>query len=86
LPSNFLTTSSQTLITEEEEVTQDDKDAWYLRKLEGGLFTLQNVDYILAWIAMEDDGVSETALRILVSHQTSILDSNASYPDAGSKK
>lgn len=30
---------------------------FYLRRLDGGLFTLQTVDYILAWIAMEDDGV-----------------------------
>ena len=29
----------------------------YLRRLDGGLFTLQTVDYILAWIIMEDDGV-----------------------------
>lgn len=34
------------------------QDLWYLRRLEGGLFTLQTVDYILAWLAMEDDGVS----------------------------
>lgn len=32
-------------------------DLWYLRRLEGGLFTLQTVDYILAWVTMEDDGV-----------------------------
>lgn len=35
-----------------------DKNLWYLRRLDGGLFTLQTVDYILAWIIMEDDGVS----------------------------
>ena len=33
------------------------QDLWYLRRLDGGLFTLQTVDYILAWVAMEDDGV-----------------------------
>lgn len=33
------------------------EDLWYLRRLDGGLFTLQTVDYILAWIVMEDDGV-----------------------------
>lgn len=42
----------------EEDEDEDDK---YLRKLEGGLGGLQQVDYILAWICMEDDGVS-TAL------------------------
>jgi beta-catenin-like protein 1 len=38
-------------------VTSEEEDMWYLRRLDNGLFTLQNVDYILAWIAMEDDGV-----------------------------
>ena len=33
------------------------EDLWYLRRLDGGLYTLQTIDYILAWIVMEDDGV-----------------------------
>jgi len=37
----------------------DSEDAIYLRRLDGGLFTLQTVDYILAWLMMEDDGVSQ---------------------------
>lgn len=36
----------------------EDEDLFYLRRLDGGLFILQTLDYILAWIAMEDDGVS----------------------------
>lgn len=43
---------------EGEKLTEDEEVMWYLRRLDGGLFTLQTVDYILAWIAMEDDGVS----------------------------
>lgn len=35
----------------------DLEDTLYLRRLDGGLYTLQTVDYILAWIIMEDDGV-----------------------------
>jgi beta-catenin-like protein 1 len=42
----------------EAEADEDQEVAWYLRRLDGGLFTLQTVDYIIAWIAMEDDGVS----------------------------
>ncbi|KAI6035421.1 hypothetical protein F5J12DRAFT_793305 [Pisolithus orientalis] len=38
-------------------VEPEHEDLWYLRRLDGGLFTLQTVDYILTWIAMEDDGV-----------------------------
>lgn len=37
-----------------------EEDRWYLSRLDGGLFQLQTVDYILAWIAMEDDGVRIT--------------------------
>ena len=43
---------------------------WYLRRLDGGLFTLQTVDYILAWISMEDDGVRFlNEVRLLETHQ-----------------
>lgn len=43
------------------------EDLWYLRRLDGGLFTLQTVDYILAWIAMEDDGVSTLSVHASTS-------------------
>lgn len=39
-------------------IDPEDQNMFYLRRLDGGLFTLQTLDYILAWIAMEDDGVS----------------------------
>lgn len=39
-------------------IDPEDQNTFYLRRLDGGLFTLQTLDYILAWIAMEDDGVS----------------------------
>lgn len=35
-----------------------DEDERLLERLENGLATLQQADYILAWICMEDDGVS----------------------------
>lgn len=41
-----------------EEIGTDETDLWYLRRVDGGLFTLQTVDYILGWVCMEDDGVS----------------------------
>jgi beta-catenin-like protein 1 len=40
-----------------EKIGVEEEDAWYMRRLDGGLYTLQTVDYILAWIVMEDDGV-----------------------------
>lgn len=45
---------------EVESIGPEMDDLWYLRRLEGGLFTLQTVDYILGWICMEDDGVCTT--------------------------
>lgn len=41
-----------------EEIGEVEEDRWYLQQLDGGLYTLQTVDYILAWICMEDDGVN----------------------------
>lgn len=40
---------------EAEEMDDDEK---YLNKLDKGLFSLQLADYIVAWLCMEDDGVS----------------------------
>jgi beta-catenin-like protein 1 len=44
---------------------EDDIEMWYLRRLDGGLFTLQTVDYILGWICMEDDGVSHATILMV---------------------
>jgi len=57
-------TEMQEYEAEGEKLTEDEEVMWYLRRLDGGLFTLQTVDYILAWIAMEDDGVSNFFARV----------------------
>ncbi|KAL1699006.1 Catenin-beta-like protein [Schizophyllum commune] len=44
---------------------KEEEDLWYLRRLDGGLFTLQTVDYILAWVVMEDDGIRDHVERML---------------------
>ncbi|KZT62220.1 DUF1716-domain-containing protein [Calocera cornea HHB12733] len=41
------------------EMGEDEEIVWYLRRLESGLDVLQLVDYIGAWISMEDDGVGQ---------------------------
>ncbi|GAA97784.1 uncharacterized protein L969DRAFT_100397 [Mixia osmundae IAM 14324] len=45
-----------------------DEDDEYFRRLEAGLFTLQLVDYVIAWIVMEDDGIQEH-VRLLLSRK-----------------
>ena len=49
-----------------EEITEEDEDEWYIRRIDAGLSVLQSVDYILAWIVMEDDGVSLPSLFDLI--------------------
>jgi beta-catenin-like protein 1 len=50
-------------LSENGEATSS--DSTYIRRLEGGLFTLQTLDYILAWLIMEDDGVRNEISFIL---------------------
>lgn len=51
---------------EEGEDDEDNADMWELRRMDGGLFTLQTVDYLLGWICMEDDGVSSSRIDCVV--------------------
>jgi len=62
------------LVADGEEITSDEEDTWYLRRLESGLFTLQTVDYILAWVAMEDDGIRAHLLQMLDRKSLSMQD------------
>lgn len=54
------------MLDETDDSTLDTEDSFYIRRLENGLFTLQTVDYILAWLLMEDDGV-----RLINYHESS---------------
>jgi len=51
------------MIAEGEKPGEEEEALWYLRRLDGGLFTLQTVDYVLAWSTMEDDGVGRTCTQ-----------------------
>lgn len=71
-----------------EEIGGEEEDAWYLRRLDGGLYTLQMVDYILAWILMEDDGVCFATLgliymSLLIGYRITLADSCARKTDVG---
>ncbi|KAI0307175.1 DUF1716-domain-containing protein [Multifurca ochricompacta] len=57
-----------------KEIGSEDHDVWYLRQLDGGLYTLQTLDYILAWIAMEDDGIRAHMRQMLNRRNKSFLD------------
>ncbi|WWD22882.1 hypothetical protein CI109_107377 [Kwoniella shandongensis] len=51
-----------------EEVTDIEETEWYLRRMDAGLSSLQNADYVLAWVCMEDDGAM-THARLLLSRK-----------------
>lgn len=42
----------------QEEIDEETEAEWFLRRAEAGLSALQNADYVLGWVCMEDDGVS----------------------------
>ncbi|CAE6394781.1 unnamed protein product [Rhizoctonia solani] len=46
------------LLAAGEDVTGME-DLFLLRRLDGGLFTLQTIDVLLAWVIMEDDGIKQ---------------------------
>ena len=48
----------QVMEANQEEIGDDEEAEWYIRRMDAGLSSLQNADYILAWMCMEDDGVS----------------------------
>ncbi|EJU06016.1 DUF1716-domain-containing protein [Dacryopinax primogenitus] len=62
------------LATEGEEMGDDDEVVWYLRRLESGLDVLQLVDYIGAWISMEDDGARARFQELLNKKGKSFAD------------
>ena len=76
----------QELLAENEEIGPEEEDMWYLRRLDGGLFTQQTVDYILAWIAMEDDGVRHLSLSSPQYDTHALPGSNAHSTNDGTEE
>ncbi|SCV72575.1 BQ2448_4112 [Microbotryum intermedium] len=58
----------------DDEFGEMDEDELYLEKLERGLFSLQLIDNILAWMTMEDDGAKEHILMMLARKDKSFDD------------
>ena len=47
-------------------------DEWESRRLDAGLFCLQTIDVILAWLVAEDDGASKRIQSLLADHDESL--------------
>ena len=52
-------------VTEDEDERAELEGEWLVRRLEGGMFSLQMVDVCLAWLVAEDDGAKEKVHDLL---------------------
>lgn len=60
-----------------EEDKEDSADAFLSRRLDAGLYNLQTVDVILAWLLAEDDGARDTIVQQLAAQGRSLADITA---------
>ncbi|CCM01593.1 uncharacterized protein FIBRA_03653 [Fibroporia radiculosa] len=67
-------TEKKELLDDNQELGPEQEDLWYLQRLNGGLFTFQTVDYILAWVVMEDDGIRTHVQNMLGRRNRSLQD------------
>ena len=64
-------------IKEEQRGMGDDEkeeaaDEWFSRRLDAGLFCLQTIDVILAWLIAEDDGAREKVHALLADRDETV--------------
>ncbi|KAI8624960.1 DUF1716-domain-containing protein [Xylariaceae sp. FL1651] len=51
---------------------EDMADDWFSRRLDAGLFSLQTVDVVLAWLVAEDGGAKRTIQKLLADRDESL--------------
>jgi beta-catenin-like protein 1 len=49
----------------DEDEREEMADEWFSRRLDAGLFCLQTIDVILAWLIAEDDGARKKIQALL---------------------
>ena len=52
-------------------------DEWLSRRLDAGIYVLQTIDVILAWLVVEDDGIRSKVERLLADRDESLKDIRA---------
>jgi beta-catenin-like protein 1 len=50
------------MLANKEEIGEEEEGEWYIRRMDAALSALQNADYVLGWVCMEDDGVGPLSL------------------------
>ncbi|KAG8681032.1 hypothetical protein FRC09_017804, partial [Ceratobasidium sp. 395] len=76
LTDREITAEKKELLAQGED-PESAEDLFLLRRMDGGLFTLQTVDVLLAWVIMEDDGAKQHAEMLLGRRGKSIKDIEA---------
>jgi len=70
---------------ERDDIAKDELDAyadeWLSRRMDAGLFGLQSVDVILAWVVAEDDGARKSAETVLKEKGMSLSDVRKTLED-----
>ena len=56
------------------EEVEEMADEWFSRRLDAGLFCLQMVDVILAWLVAEDDGARKKIVKLLAERDEGLAD------------
>ena len=62
--------AEQTSLSAEER--EDMADEWFSRRLDAGLFSLQTLDVVLAWLVAEDGGARKTIQKLLADRDESL--------------
>ncbi|KAJ3577890.1 hypothetical protein NPX13_g2676 [Xylaria arbuscula] len=62
--------AEQTQLSTEER--EDMADEWFSRRLDAGLFSLQTLDVVLAWLIAEDGGARKTIQKLLADRDESL--------------
>ncbi len=64
------------IMNEQAKLDADEReemiDEWDSRRLDAGLFCLQTIDVILAWLVAEDDGASQRIQSLLADREESL--------------
>ncbi|GME36832.1 hypothetical protein GTA08_BOTSDO09967 [Neofusicoccum parvum] len=63
------------------EAREELADEWFLRRVDGGLFCLQTIDVILAWLVAEDGGARKRIIELLADRDESLKDVKATLQE-----
>lgn len=58
----------------DDETKSEMADRWFMQRIDGGLYWLQTMNTILAWLVAEDDGAGKKILELLADHDETLAD------------